>query len=146
MKAVIACGAAKIQTLPGQPVQAWRLYTGSLFKKALEAACVSADEIYILSAEYGLLKANDLVYTYNLKMTPARAKKVKARGLVHFSGISFLPATYESCVWGDLTRVMPAGLRMGFQMQWMTDYAAGKPRLVNLESLPDGELRQPMVL
>lgn len=146
MKAVISCGAAKIQTRPEQPVRAFELYQGCFFQKMLAAAVCVADDIYILSAEYGLLRANDLVYTYERKMTPARAKMLKQRELVKFDGLSFLSETYGKSITGTVERVVPHGLRMGEQMSWLTEFIKDKKPLINLANLPRGPLRQPLEL
>jgi len=80
---VISCGAAKIET--DKPVQAWRLYTGGYYKIMLNLAIRMSKNVYILSAGYGLLRLNDMVETYDLKMDKKRAKQFKKLNLMQLT-------------------------------------------------------------
>lgn len=63
---IISCGKAK----QNKSDLAMNLYTGCYFKSNLRFAqrFVSNDSIYILSAKYGLIKSDDKIQPYDLKM------------------------------------------------------------------------------
>lgn len=63
---IIPCGASKLPTAAA----AAELYTGSMFKDALRTALsmTSEDNIRIMSAKHGLLKLDQIVEPYELKM------------------------------------------------------------------------------
>lgn len=136
---VIACGAKKIETK--ELVQAWKLYTGSLFKTMLLAASYHTDRIYIMSGLYGLIKANDLITTYEYKMSKAKAKYLAENQ--NYNGnefISFLPKTYELAFKVEPERLFQRNLRMGYLMQAGKKLQVGEP-LINLNHLKDGEIK-----
>ena len=66
MICIISCGSKKALT----PKPAKYLYTGTHFKRCLMWAMAnfSQDDIYILSAKYGLLKLDTIIEHYDLKM------------------------------------------------------------------------------
>lgn len=137
---IISCGAAKIQTV--EPIQAWKLYCGGHYKSMLNLAVRLSPEVYILSAGYGLLKANDLVLPYDRKMDNARAKFFKDWKMCQFNGHSLLPVTYEKAILGTVQSVIPKGLRMGKRVQYANQKAASLPILVDLSLLPNGTYRE----
>ena len=62
---LVACSGTKNPT-DGQSVRAKDLYAGALFTKSMDyAKTLNPDEIFILSAKYGLLDPDDLIETYN---------------------------------------------------------------------------------
>lgn len=63
---VIPCGGSKLETA----APAAELYTGSMFKDALNTArtMTTDDNIRILSALHGLIKLSDIVAPYDVKM------------------------------------------------------------------------------
>jgi hypothetical protein len=71
---IISCGAKKID----KPSPAMDLYIGSYFKMALRfaKAHTSIDNIRILSAKYGLIKATDVIAPYEMRITDMRAATV----------------------------------------------------------------------
>ena len=138
---VISCGAAKIET--DKPVQAWRLYTGGYYKIMLNLAIRMSKNVYILSAGYGLLRLNDMVETYDLKMDKKRAKQFKKLNHVQYSGGSLLGREYKGAVLGDLIDIIPDGTGgMGLRQQYAVKLAKERPEiLVDLEALEDGIMR-----
>lgn len=141
---IISCGAAKLCT--SEPVQAWQLYTGGYFKQMLNLAIRMSRDVKILSAEYGLLNANDLILPYDVKMTTAIAKRMRASNLVKFSGNSLLGVVYSKAVTGELNPVIPNGTGgMGLRMQYAMNKACELPYILcNLEQLSDGVERYPL--
>lgn len=138
---MISCGAAKLENV--QNIQAWKLYTGGYFKQMLNLAIHLSDEVYILSAGYGVIKLNDLVNVYDLKMDKKRAIQFKELDLVKFDGITLLGAVYEGAVTGEFERFFDPSMPMGKRIQAAIKHIKDnnlKP-LVDLESLEDGELR-----
>lgn len=63
---IITCGSKKLTF----PTAAQNMYIGSFFKAQLQWAKkhFHEDKIFILSAKYGLLKLNDVIEPYNIKM------------------------------------------------------------------------------
>ena len=63
---IISCGKKKCITKS----KAKDMYIGSHFKRCLSFALskVKEDKVFILSAKYGLLRLNDLISSYELKM------------------------------------------------------------------------------
>lgn len=139
---LISCGSAKLENV--QNVQAWTLYTGGYFKQMLKLAVHLSDEVYIVSAGYGLLKLNDLVNVYDLKMDKKRAIEFKEMDLINVEAISLLGAVYEGSISGEFERFFDPSLAMGKRIQYSMNYIKEnnlKP-LIDLEELQDGELRK----
>lgn len=82
---LIACGKQK-KTVPAK---AKEMYTGTLFKKSLHyAQKINADEIFILSAKYGLLELSDIIYPYNLSLSMLSNYKRKMWALKVITALS----------------------------------------------------------
>ena len=66
---VIPCGGAKLD----KPASAAELYIGSMFKDTLRTARAMADDadIRILSAKHGLVKLDQIIEPYDVKMGDA---------------------------------------------------------------------------
>lgn len=65
-KFLISCGNKKSPI----PIEAIDMYTGSYFlaiKEYLYRIGVNREDIYILSAKYGIIHANDIITPYNVK-------------------------------------------------------------------------------
>lgn len=124
---IISCGAKKRDTSATGPIPARELYTGPLFKAALKAAESISNSVYILSAHYGLLQANDKVETYERKMSPKRSKQFQ-RELVmpHPAPYTILPKLYLACVPGARSLMVP-GLKMGDFLSYTIKLQAGAP-------------------
>jgi len=138
---IISCGASKIIT--DKPVQAWKLYTGTYYRAMLRLASVLDSDIYILSAAYGLLHANDLIITYDWKMNTKRAQYFRQNNLIKFNGLSLLGKTYKSAVNGVLIDVIPESVGgMGYRLQYAINAAANKQQLIDFGKLQDGCLRE----
>ncbi len=68
--ALVACSKTKLN----KPAMAAELYMSPLFRLAMRYARLSADEVFILSAKYTLLRTNDWIGPYNqtMKQWPLR--------------------------------------------------------------------------
>ena len=89
---VIACGASKNATKPGQRVRALDLYAGRQFGMArrLEAA---GWVVMVLSAKHGLIPAAMEIETYDHEMNAARARELSADGMqAHLFNAAFTGA------------------------------------------------------
>lgn len=62
--ALVGCGKAKA----AEPRQALQLYTGRLFRAAVDFAIATHDEVFIVSAKHGLLPLEQHVEPYDLSM------------------------------------------------------------------------------
>ena len=63
---LISCASKKQRLAPGKTAHAKDMYISPLFKKALAYANKSThDDIYIISAKYGLLELNQSIQTYD---------------------------------------------------------------------------------
>ena len=76
---VQSCSATKNQVT--EPTRALDVYDGYFFriiKKAKREEVFESDiDICILSAEYGLIDAEDVITTYDRRMTPSRAEELR---------------------------------------------------------------------
>jgi hypothetical protein len=97
---VIPCGAAK------GPVAttAAEMYQGSMFKDALATAreMFDDDRIYIISAEYGLLRLDDVIEPYDKKLgdpgsvdAATISRQLRDQGIENGSVLSLLPKNYN---------------------------------------------------
>lgn len=79
---------AKQQTI--HPVRADELYTSTLFQKQIAVAkkLFGEDKTYILSAEHGLLRCNEHVFTYD-------KSAVNPPNFVYFGGKNYLPKVHS---------------------------------------------------
>ena len=113
------------------------LYVSSLFKKNMAYAHkLKADEIYILSAKYGLLKLNDEIEPYNLTLNTmgVKEKKVWADKVLiqmenteNISNTNFIflaGANYRKYLVGNMPyfEVPMEGLQIGKQLQYLTEH------------------------
>jgi hypothetical protein len=62
---LVACSAMKLK----EPARARELYTSTLFKKSLAVAERECGAVYILSALHHLVKLDDVIKPYDLKLT-----------------------------------------------------------------------------
>ncbi len=112
------------------------LYVSSLFKKNMAYANkLKADEIYILSAKYGLLKLNDEIEPYNLTLNTmgVKEKKVWADKVLkqmenteNISNTNFIflaGANYRQFLVEHMPHheIPMLGLRIGKQLQFLTE-------------------------
>jgi len=127
--ALISCGKAK---QPGKH-KARDLYVGTYFKTTLAYAMQQSDQIYILSAKYGLVELDQTLDSYELKITqmPKTQRKLWALGVLkqmRTKGID----THEIDIYAGKpyyehllphlqnATIMFEGLSMGYRMQAMT--------------------------
>lgn len=126
--ALISCGKAK---QPGTH-EAQNLYIGSYFKKVLAHAKEQCDEVYILSAKYGLLDLTQIITSYELKITQLskanrtlwglgiikqlRSKELHLEEIYLYAGKPY----YEPLLpYLPNKHIMFEGLSMGYRMQAM---------------------------
>ncbi len=115
---IIPCGGKKIES--SVPVQAQHLYTGSFFKQLFNVAVTLDSNVRILSAGYGLLRLNDMVVPYNIKMDKHIAKHVAEtleRPNEQYIG-HLLPKMYLSAIQHfNPVRLIPEVSGMGYFVQ-----------------------------
>lgn len=126
MKIIITCGSAKAITRS----RAEKLYVGGHFKKCLAwaKAKVGAENVFIISAKYGLLKLDDMIEPYDLRMgqpgsvsTLVLLRQAEDLGIIDEEILSSAGADYQK----PLVRVFQKikfpfkGLTMGFMAQAM---------------------------
>jgi len=99
------------------------LYRSQLFKMALQYAVLTCDEVYILSAKYGLVALDQQIEPYELTLNGmgkqerlqwAKSIKLPPGQYVYFAGAryrEFLPP-------GE---VPMQGLKIGHQLQWLKE-------------------------
>lgn len=66
--ALVGCGKSKVET-GDVPIEAHKLYTGSLFKAAYGYACLAHDRVLIVSAFHHVMRHDYLVYTYERELS-----------------------------------------------------------------------------
>lgn len=69
--AFIGCSAQKLD----RPAPARELYTGALFKLALQYAELVADKVYVLSAEHGVVPLDRELAPYDARLRPENSKR-----------------------------------------------------------------------
>lgn len=123
---IVSCGKGKRDT----PARAGDLYTGNYFKSALGYARSITCEcnVFIVSARYGLVKTNQVLRPYNLKMgepgcitsstlkRQADALGITARPVIVLAGKKYLRLLHD--VFNDVC-VPFAGTKMLVQAQAM---------------------------
>ncbi len=111
---VIPCGGSKLETA----APAAELYTGSMFKDALNTArtMTTDDNIRILSALHGLIKLSDIVAPYDVKMGDADSITndklrrqvewlIDENGTVDHEIHTLLPRRYYDSIWAAVHTV-----------------------------------------
>lgn len=141
MKIIISCGSKKLN--PSTPIQAYKMYQGTFYKAMLNLAQTYATEenIYILSAGYGLLKSNDLILPYDIKMTPKLAKHFKLNNIVQFDGLSLVGKVYEQAITGKVERILPVE-KMGYLISRAIKLTNSRRRIATMTNLKDGNYRE----
>ncbi len=121
--AIISCGAEKLEGVH----KAADLYVGSFFKGNLKAAIAEfgIDNVFILSAKYGLVHASQEIESYNVKMGDEGsisiielAHQIKELGLDETEAYAFCPKAY----WSVLSI---AGSFNFWYPQWVNEADAG---------------------
>jgi hypothetical protein len=126
---IVSCGSAKVD----YKTQARHLYVGGLFTLALKYALTQVDEkqIRIMSAKHGLLKLDDLVEPYKLRMgRPGSIVADKVKSQARQQGIDLAPKVivfggldyYNLCkeIWPHAIRITE-GKRFGQIMKVYSD-------------------------
>ena len=122
---MIPCGARKLQTR--KPVAACTLYIGPLFTSMLATARALAkndDEIWILSGLHGPIRASDRIATYDMKMSPAKARWWKEHWppSAPTRGRHLLPTIYASAVPSGIKPIVTEKLTFGHWLQFLKYY------------------------
>ena len=132
---IISCGAKKLEGSH----KAIDLYTGSYFKANSEWALSITDvnHIFILSAKYGLIRANDVIETYEQKLnkiTPEFIEKIvsqnesyKLTEAIVLGGITYRKATEHIL---ERTKSIVDFLEknsMGYQIQYLKNNIGNNP-------------------
>lgn len=132
--ALVSC----VKQKRGEACRAEKLYTSALFAKASTYARAVADEWYILSAKYGLVRPDDVIEPYEQTLNEASAAERRAwaervhgqmREVQLFEGEPKLVWLAGAKYRADLAKrlrgvvqVMPLeGKRIGEQLQWYTE-------------------------
>ena len=128
---LISCVSKKLE----RKSTAESLYISSLFKKNLTyAKSLKPNEIYILSAKYGLLKLTDEIEPYDKTLNNMRSNDIKEWSktvLTQLKSVSNLQndeftflagEKYRKFLIPELSKVkIPMkGLKIGKQLQWLT--------------------------
>lgn len=134
--AIIACGQEKRSGTH----RADELYVGGLFKMNLEAARVACDEVFVLSAKYGLLEDDVLVESYDHKLgsegdvdDETLVAQIELVALCEADVYVFAPRAYFARLWNLVDRVD------GFAPQYVNE--ADADRLLSRNRLEDREER-----
>jgi len=129
---LISCVSKKLNF----KAKAQDLYQSSLFKKSLAyAKQINSDEIYILSAKYGLIKLNDIIEPYDKtlnKMSVSEKKKwsnevftkLQKYEIINNTNFIFLAGeNYRKYLIEKLPnyKVPMKGLKIGKQLQFLTE-------------------------
>ena len=121
--AFIPCSKTKAKA----PCAASKLYQGAFFRKALRYCLQEYDEVWILSAEYGLVGLGDHLEPYEKTLIGAGKKVLKEwagmvlgqmekEGLIGKEWIFFTPEAY--CKHFEGERPLD-GLSIGKRLQWI---------------------------
>lgn len=101
MKLIISCGSGKIET--PQAVPAHDLYTGPLwssFRVAIKRSSFKLADVYVLSAEHGLIPASTMLVSYNRQVVPSSRRHLEAHQIKSSQLAQKLPAPIEDeLVW-----------------------------------------------
>lgn len=131
---IVGCGKSKLKSRS----RADELYQGSLFKKRISLArtITTDDQIFILSAKYGLVSVDQLIDPYELKMgqrgsitarmLSLQAKRLNIRGTIGIlaSGPYIIMAQQ---VFDNVKIITPPHLGIGKQMQWLDRQMKNRP-------------------
>ena len=124
--AFIACSKTKHSA----PCTAEQMYQGALFKKALKYCRLHFDQVYILSAKYGLLSTSQIIEPYEMTLNSMSkseratwGRKVEAQlqvaGLINPQVLWFFTGKlYHEFFIGNKPLT---GLSLGHQLKWFTD-------------------------
>lgn len=124
---IIPCGAKKLN----HPAKAINMYQGSYYKKYREyaLALTNLDNLFILSAKYGLLKPNQVIEPYSKTLgddgciTYWDVKKqaieygVLDRDCIAIGGKRYVNLCKR--VWKNILTPLQGKGEIGYQMQWM---------------------------
>jgi len=124
--AFIGCGKQKKRI----PCKAKAMYQGILFKKALQYCQQNFDQVWILSAKYGLLHLEDVIEPYDLSLMSFTkeermewAKKVKSQLIAReVSGdfTFFAGKLYIEYLIGNKPFEDMGGMSIGKRLQWFS--------------------------
>jgi len=159
--ALLSCGRAKETSAR----RARDLYVGPVFKKSLEYASAIADEVLILSAKHGLVRLDQVIEPYDLKLTDMDKIARRAWGervatslrdhverdggeepcIVIVAGEDYADVLIEPIVrlgWSRPEEPLRGTGRFGHRMQWMNRELArmrGEPSTPRVAT-PSGDL------
>lgn len=130
---LISCVSQKLD----EKAKAQDLYISSLFKKNLQfARSLHPDQIFILSAKYGLLELDDVIDTYNVSLNNLKSKDVRDWSNMVLSQLRrktdidndefvFLAGEkYRKYLMPHIQNftIPMLGLKIGKQLQWLTKH------------------------
>lgn len=123
---IIACGKEKSH----HPIKARQMYTGSYFKSCLKyAESQSSDNIYILSAKYGLIELDEIIEPYDMLITDNDAVSVNyvryqaindnllRKDITMLGGKKYV--SFVSKIWESVNHPLKGGLFA--QISWMSN-------------------------
>jgi len=129
---LISCVSKKLEN----KTKAKDLYVSPLFKKNLKyATSLKPDNIFILSAKYGLVGLNEEIEPYDLTLNKMRSNEIKEWAKIVLNQLKkltdlkidefiFLAGNnYRKYLLPDITnyKVPMEGLPIGKQLQWLTN-------------------------
>ena len=138
MKRIAFIGCSKRKK--SSPCIAEKLYQGELFKKSLQYCQQEKfDEIYILSAKYGVLSLDEMVSPYEKTLnTFSKSERIEWSDMVKAQLIErkivgeyyfFCGNNYHEYFVGNKPLLK---LSLGFQLQWFSSRLNNKPKGFNL--------------
>ena len=126
---IIPCGAKKRNgTYPAK-----ELYTGVYFRACLKWALsiIEPENIYILSAKYGILALNDIIATYDIRMGEYNSikladiyKQVIDKNLINKKCIAIGGKNYTNIckqIWQDCITPLAGKGGLGHQISWLNN-------------------------
>lgn len=129
---LISCVSKKLE----KPSTAEDLYISPLFKKNLQyAKSLNPDQIFILSAKYGLLNLTEMIEPYNKTLNTMKIGEIKewanlvisqlckVTDLKNDEFIFLAGINYRKFLIPHLThyKVPMEGMKIGKQLQWLTN-------------------------
>lgn len=123
--------------------QAWDMYQGLYFKAILNYAIRLGTKVYIVSGGYGLLKLNDIIDPYDIKMNKKISNYLITKSEMKFDTVmSFLPYTYLKSIQADkVIQMYPKGIRMGSIIQYCRERSTEAVK-IDLHKLENGQVRK----
>lgn len=128
---LVGCASQKLQ----RPAPARELYISTLFRKASAYAELTCDRWYVLSAKHGLVRPDDVIEPYDVRLGAKTSPYVRAwaarvqgqlseelKGMERVTLVVFAGEQYRTLLQGSAWsyEVPLKGLGIGQQLGWLT--------------------------